>query len=259
MKNIFLSAVFILITITSYGQKKLSTTSGHINFFSTTPVEDIEANNYKVMSNLTPSTGILVFSVPMQSFEFPKAKMQQHYNSKKFLHTKKFPKGKFKGTITNVSDIKFSSNGTYQGAVVGKLTIHGVTNDVSEKITLTVKDGDVMGMTEFSIILSDVEKANAMYLDSEEGESKVLIVTGNIATISTDQLGQQVVLLKNNDEKMGVSCTFTLETNSQVSTLKIGNHVSIKGVIRSGAEYDIDLDLSENVIIEKSALIKKYD
>ena len=102
--------------------------------------------------------------------------------------------------------------------------------------------------------LSDSEKANNLYLDNE-GESKVLIITGTVASISKDQLGQQVVLLKNLSDKMGVSCTFTLETNNQIDAIKVGDNVKIKGVIRSGAEYDEDLDLAENVIIEKSAII----
>ncbi|MFN0729837.1 OB-fold protein [Polaribacter gochangensis] len=104
--------------------------------------------------------------------------------------------------------------------------------------------------------LTDKEKANALYLDSEEGESKVLIVTGTVSKISKDQLGQYVLLLKRDDDKMGVSCTFTLESNSQVAEISIGSFVKVKGVIRSGAEYDEDLDLIENVILEKSALIK---
>lgn len=105
--------------------------------------------------------------------------------------------------------------------------------------------------------LTDKEKANTVYLDSDEGESKVLIVTGVVSKISKDQLGQQVVLLKNDGDKMGVSCTFTIESNPQVSKIHVGDTVKIKGVIRSGAEYDEDLDLMENVILEKSALITK--
>lgn len=103
--------------------------------------------------------------------------------------------------------------------------------------------------------ITNKDKANATYLDSEEGESKVLIIKGKVFKISKDQLGQQVILLKNENEKMGVSCSFTLETSNQVTGIKIGDTISIKGVIRSGAEYDSDLDLVENVIIEKSALI----
>lgn len=154
MKKLALS-FFLLISFASFAQDKLATTSGHIKFFSSTPAEDIEANNYKVISKITPSTGVLVFSVPMQSFEFEKALMQKHYNSKKFLHTKKFPKGKFKGTITNLADINFNKDGTYEAMVSGDLTIHGITQKVSEKLTLTVKEGAVMGMTTFNITLAD--------------------------------------------------------------------------------------------------------
>ncbi len=103
--------------------------------------------------------------------------------------------------------------------------------------------------------LTDKDKANDLYLDSE-GESKVLIIEGTVANISTDQRNQKVILLKQSSEKMGVSCTFTVESNAQVDAVKVGNHVKIKGVVRSGAEYDEDLDLAEDVIVEKSAIIK---
>lgn len=154
MKNLFLSFILIL-SINSFGQEKLATTSGHIKFISSTPVEDIEANNYKVTSVVNLETGVLVFSVPMQSFEFPIAKMQKHYNSKKFLNTKKFPKGKFKGTISNLAAIDFSKDGTYDAIVVGNLSIHGISNKVSEKLTITIKEGAVTAMTVFDITLAD--------------------------------------------------------------------------------------------------------
>lgn len=150
--------VLILLTfisITAFSQDKLTTTSGHIKFFSSTPAEDIEANNYKVISNITPSTGAIVFSVSMQSFEFEKALMQKHYNSSKFLDTKKFPKSKFNGTITNMNDIDLSTNGSYEAQVVGKLTIHGVTKDIKENLKLTVNNDKVTGQTSFDIVLAD--------------------------------------------------------------------------------------------------------
>ena len=58
------------------------------------------------------------------------------------------------------------------------------------------------------------------------------------------------------DEKMGVSCTFTLETNAQTSNLAQGSNIRVKGVLRSGAEYDEDLVLTENVILEKCSIEK---
>ena len=140
---------------TTYSQYKLSTASGHINVLSTTPVEDIKANNYKVTSNITPTTGAIVFSVSMQNFEFLNTKMQQLYNSKKFLNTKRYPKGKFKGTITNISDIDFTKSGSFIAFVSGKLTIRGVSNNVSERIYFTIKDDIVTAQIKFDIILAN--------------------------------------------------------------------------------------------------------
>jgi len=155
MKNLFLTLFMAAITISAFCQDKQSTTSGHIKFFSSTPAEDIEANNYKIISNINQVTGVIVFSVPMQSFEFEKALMQKHYNSKKFLDTKTFPKSKFKGTITNLAAINFANDGVYEADVKGALTIHGVTKEISEKFTITIKEGKVTGTTEFDIVLSD--------------------------------------------------------------------------------------------------------
>ncbi len=90
--------------------------------------------------------------------------------------------------------------------------------------------------------LLDGMAANAKYLN-EEGESAVLAVTGKVSSITTDQINQKVILLKGADAHAGVSCTFTEETNNQASNVKIGQSLTIKGVIRSGAGYDEDSEL----------------
>lgn len=101
--------------------------------------------------------------------------------------------------------------------------------------------------------LTDAQKANDKYLD-EEGNSKVLEISGVVAQISEDFNNQKVLLLKSANDKAGVSCTFTSETNSNTETIKVGDQITIKGVIRSGASYDEDLGMYENVIIEKSGI-----
>ena len=102
--------------------------------------------------------------------------------------------------------------------------------------------------------LLDAQKANEKYLD-EEGNSKVLEVTGIVAEISEDFKGQTVILLKSNSDKAGVSCTFTAESNAHAAAVQVGDEISIKGVIRSGASYDEDLGMYENVIVEKSDIV----
>lgn len=104
--------------------------------------------------------------------------------------------------------------------------------------------------------LTDAKKANDKYLD-EEGNSKVLEITGTVAQISEDFNHQKVILLKSATDKAGVSATFTKETNSHTENIKVGDEITIKGVIRSGATYDKDLEMYENVTIDKSDIVSK--
>ncbi len=134
---------------------KLISKAGHINFFSHTSLEDISANNYKVVSTLETTTGNVAFSVPMQGFEFEKALMQQHFNSKDFLNTKDFPKAKFEGKITNISDVDFTKDGVYEANVSGNLTIKDVTKPINEKGTVTIKGGVLNAKTKFKLVLAD--------------------------------------------------------------------------------------------------------
>jgi len=104
--------------------------------------------------------------------------------------------------------------------------------------------------------LTDADAANSKYL-AADGDSKVLEVAGTVSKISEDFNGQKVVLLKGDGDKAGVSATFTPETNANVEKLEIGQSITVKGVIRSGAAYDSDLELYENVILEKSDVVTK--
>jgi DNA/RNA endonuclease YhcR with UshA esterase domain len=104
--------------------------------------------------------------------------------------------------------------------------------------------------------LAEKDAANLKYL-AADGESKVLEITGTVSKISEDFDGQKVVLLKNDGDKAGVSATFTPETNANAASLQIGQKVTVKGVIRSGAAYDGDLEMYENVIIDKSDVLTK--
>jgi polyisoprenoid-binding protein YceI len=154
MKKI-ITLVMLVLVGTTLNAQKLTTKTGHAHFLSKTSIEDIEANNYKVISTINPSDGSMVFSVPMQSFEFANATMQKHYNSKKFLDTKQFPKSTFKGKIADLSAVNFTKNGAYKVKVPGKLTLHGVTKDIIGLGTIIVKDGKVSAKSTFDLTLAD--------------------------------------------------------------------------------------------------------
>jgi hypothetical protein len=128
-------------------QKYISKT-GHIWFFSHTPVEDIEAHNHQVASTLNVSNGEIVFGMLIKGFEFKKALMQEHFNEN-YMESDKIPKASFKGKITNVSSVDFKKDGTYPAEVSGDLTVHGVTKSVTTKGSIEVKDGKITAKAKF--------------------------------------------------------------------------------------------------------------
>ena len=157
-KSVLLAIVAILfLSLTGYGQNsdKLVSTKTHIKFFSTTPAEDIEANNTASVSTINKQTGEVVFSVPMQSFEFKKSMMQKHYNGDKYLDTKTYPKAKLKANIINIDEVNFTKDGTYSTEVEGELTLKDVTKSVKESGTIRVEGNVIELQSIFNITLAD--------------------------------------------------------------------------------------------------------
>ncbi len=144
-----LFSILLLAVISLQGlfaQDKYFTKSGHIDFFSHSPLEDIKANNEQVLSIIDTSTGEVAIYVLMKSFSFKKALMQEHFNEN-YVESDKFPKSVFKGKMTNLD---LSKSGDQEVAINGELTLHGksapinttgVFNKSDDKITLK---GDFM-------------------------------------------------------------------------------------------------------------------
>lgn len=155
--SIVLSGAALLFSIAAFGQsaEKYISSKSHIKFFSTTPVEDIEANNYASVSTINPKTGDVVFSVPMQSFEFEKAMMQKHFNNEHFLETSTYPKSKLKGKITNMEEIDFNKDGKYPANFEGEITIKDKTSALKETGTITVSRNIIDVDATFNLTLAD--------------------------------------------------------------------------------------------------------
>ncbi len=136
------------------------------------------------------------------------------------------------------------------GLLIGGGTMYYLFNQPHRDIQAATADYKLEASALVNEYLTDAATANNKYLQ-DEGESKIITVSGTIASISNDLNNQTVVFLKSKTDKAGVSCTFTAETNMNAENLKVGDQVSIKGVIRSGAGYDKDLEMYEDVILEK--------
>lgn len=157
IKRILISAMIMMVALNVIGQtssRKVSNKS-HIKFFSSTPAEDIEANNYSATSTLNTGSGNVVFVVPMQGFEFEKSLMQKHFNQKNFLDSKSYPEARLVAKITNADKIDFSKDGKYDAMVEGDMTIKGVTNKIKEKGTVTVNGGVIEVKSVFDVTLAN--------------------------------------------------------------------------------------------------------
>ncbi len=134
--------------------QKIYTKNGSISFFSKTPLEDITAKNNEVMSVINQQTGEIQFSVLVKSFRFRKSLMEQHFNEN-YMVSDKFPRAIFKGLVADISSVNFNADGSYPVTVTGDLTIHGVTNKISSKADIQVKNGVISAQSAFNINLSD--------------------------------------------------------------------------------------------------------
>jgi len=154
MKQLIAVILVTIVGLSGAQAQKYVTKTGHIYFFASTPMENIEAHNHQVNSALDQQTGDFVFKVLMKSFQFERALMQEHFNEN-YVESDKYPNASFIGIILNISDINFSKNGVYNATVEGNLTIKGVTKKITEKGTFEVKEGKVIGNSSFNIVLSD--------------------------------------------------------------------------------------------------------
>ncbi|HTH32608.1 MAG TPA: YceI family protein, partial [Lacibacter sp.] len=109
--SIILLCFFYLLQLQA--QDNYMTRNGQISFFSSTPLEDIKATNNEVASVINRKTGSVQFIVLIKSFQFRKAAMQGHFNSKDYMDSDRYPKAELKGSITNVSTVDFTKDGTY--------------------------------------------------------------------------------------------------------------------------------------------------
>jgi hypothetical protein len=152
-----LSILTILVLLgTSALAQKFLTKNGEISFFSSTPIEDIEAQNKQVNAVLDTESGDLVFRVLIKAFQFEKALMQEHFNEN-YMESHKFPNSTFVGKVVNSGEIDWTKNGTVEATIEGDLTIHGVTKKISEKGTFEIGNDGIKGTSKFRVKVADYD------------------------------------------------------------------------------------------------------
>jgi hypothetical protein len=149
MKKIVICIIVVCFFAMSASAQIFLTRNGKITFFSQAPLENIEAVNNEVTSILDTKKGEFAFVVLIKSFKFKKALMEEHFNEN-YMESNTFPKASFKGSISDMSKINFTKDGTYAVTVNGDLTIHGITKKVEAPGTITISQGVISASSKFS-------------------------------------------------------------------------------------------------------------
>lgn len=139
---------------TADGQNRFIDRNGTASFFSSAPMEDIEAKNHQAVSILDIQTGEVVASMLMRSFDFKKALMQEHFNEN-YVESHKYPKATFEGKVLNIDQVDLSQNGKYTLDVEGEMTIHGVTQSLRIQADIEVDNETIRAKAVFPLRVKD--------------------------------------------------------------------------------------------------------
>ncbi len=131
------------------GQKYIAR-NGYVRFFSEAPLENIEAINQEGLSFFETSTGKVAFTIPIKNFEFEKSLMQQHFNEN-YLESERYPNSTFQGNIAGFSEVE----GKQDLKATGKMTIHGITQDISVAGMGVIEGDHILLEASFPIKLED--------------------------------------------------------------------------------------------------------
>ncbi|MDF2437560.1 MAG: hypothetical protein K0Q95_1936 [Bacteroidota bacterium] len=123
-----------------------------VSFFSSSPLEDIEAVNKACKPIVNTATNDVQMKIVISAFQFEKPLMQEHFNEN-YMESEKFPNAIFKGKINEKVD--WTKDGEYKVTTTGKLTIHGVEKDRTIDGTVTIKGQEITLNSKFKIHIAD--------------------------------------------------------------------------------------------------------
>ena len=151
MKKI-ISLLALIASLQLQAQDKFFTKTGKIEFDATVAAspEKIEGVNRSVTCVIDTKNGNIQFSLLMKGFLFERALMEEHFNEN-YVESSKYPKTEFKGVIVDNAAVNYNKDGSYPVKVSGKLTMHGVTKDLSTNGKITIKAGKINASAAFII------------------------------------------------------------------------------------------------------------
>ena len=154
-KQIILSTLLIFISAALIAQT-YRTREGVIYF---NPNKNQSNKEYAAQSKeatalLKVETSEVALLVPMKSFRFNNALLEEHFNEN-YLHTNKFPNGTYKGKLIGFSKSMLEKDGEYKMTSEGEIELHGVKKSFKSPVVLQVKDKVATFICNFNVAAPD--------------------------------------------------------------------------------------------------------
>ncbi len=165
MKIIY--TLLFLISLSNWGTgQNYHAKNGSIHFKSEAPSENITSSTNKIFSTLHTGNGKVSCAIFANSFVFEKPMMYKHFNED-YLESSKYPKATFEGYIKNMQAVNFLVLGQYRTAILGELTLHGISRNiiVDAQVFVTAKNIRIkvafdIRLKDFGITIPDFVKDN---------------------------------------------------------------------------------------------------
>lgn len=166
---------FCIISCLSLEAQVFSSDKVTVHFFSPAPVTDIDALSNNASAIINAKKKEVKVSIPVTSFSFKKALMQQHFNEI-YLETGKHPLSTFKGNYKE--NIDLTVDGEYKINLTGKLNLHGVDKTLTLPSYLVIKNKEITINTDFRLFTKDFKISVPTILNKEIGKEIYVTVNG---------------------------------------------------------------------------------
>ncbi len=154
LKPLALTAIVLLLTLPEVSGQRFNTRNGTMRLTYRAPHGMMETVNRQVNAGLDVQTGEFRMQILMLSFRFNGAYHQEKFNEY-FTENAHLANSSFRGKITNLDQIDFDRNGTYDVVIEGNLTLRGVSYPVTTTGEFTVNEGTFAGESVFTLPLRD--------------------------------------------------------------------------------------------------------
>jgi polyisoprenoid-binding protein YceI len=178
LTRILLASLILLAAGSLRAQSVSRLHNSVVTFYSSAPLEDIEATNKKSSGVVDWTKRSFLVSIPIKGFEFKSGLMQTHFNEN-YLESDKYPDCTYRGTFSGAVDL--TKDGDYPIVTTGDFTLHGVTRKRTIPATLSVRNSTVTVKSKFDVRVADHKIKIPKMVFKKIAEVVVVNINGQLA------------------------------------------------------------------------------